>query len=76
MSGELKQKPKLPDHVVAPEGTSLFRTINFERYAKPTSGMRLLSYIGSAAFLGFFAYMAYQKDTMAKQHSTQKSQHQ
>ncbi len=30
-------KQKLPDHVVAPEGTSLFRTINFERYAVSTS---------------------------------------
>lgn len=30
MSGD--RKHKLPDHVVAPEGTSLFRTINFERY--------------------------------------------
>lgn len=33
MSGDPKQKGKLPDHVVAPEGTSLFKTVNFERYA-------------------------------------------
>lgn len=32
MSDRSKQKRKLPDHVVAPEGTSLFRTVNFERY--------------------------------------------
>ena len=32
MSDGRKQKGKLPDHVVAPEGTSLFKTINFERY--------------------------------------------
>ena len=32
MSDGHKQKGKLPDHVVAPEGTSLFKTINFERY--------------------------------------------
>ncbi len=32
MTGQLKGKQKLPEHVVAPEGTSLFRTINFERY--------------------------------------------
>ena len=32
MSDGSKQKGKLPDHVVAPEGTSLFRTVNFERY--------------------------------------------
>lgn len=32
MSGDLKPKEKLPYHVVAPEGTSVFRTINFERY--------------------------------------------
>ncbi|EIE22211.1 hypothetical protein COCSUDRAFT_33453 [Coccomyxa subellipsoidea C-169] len=64
-------KQKLPDHVVAPEGTSLFRTINFERYARPTGGMRLTAYIGTAAFLGFFAYMAYQKDSLSKEHSLQ-----
>ena len=33
MSGNVKGKQKLPDHVVAPEGTNLFRAINFERYA-------------------------------------------
>ena len=32
MSDRSKQKGKLPDHVVAPEGTSVFRTVNFERY--------------------------------------------
>ncbi|KAK9915139.1 hypothetical protein WJX75_005241 [Coccomyxa subellipsoidea] len=70
MSGD--RKHKLPDHVVAPEGTNLFRTINFERYVRPTGGMRLTAYIGTAAFLGFFAYMAFQKDSSAKQQSLQK----
>ena len=28
-----KPAQKLLDHVTAPEGTSLFRTVNFERYA-------------------------------------------
>ena len=32
MAGDPKHKGKLPEHVVAPEGTSLFRTVNFERY--------------------------------------------
>ena len=35
--GDLKQNvkkaEKLPYHVTAPEGTTIFRTINFERYA-------------------------------------------
>lgn len=97
MSGDPKQKGKLPDHVVAPEGTSLFKAVNFERYAvsndcqafamadevlpcpdaegaligsvclqKPTPNMRLASYIGTAAFVGFFVYMAYQKDAVQK----------
>ncbi|CAL5221756.1 g4008 [Coccomyxa viridis] len=66
MSDGSKQKGKLPDHVVAPEGTSLFRTVNFERYVRPTPSMRLASYMGTAAFLGFFAYMAYQKDAAQK----------
>ena len=33
MTGDLRHKGKLPEHVVAPEGTSLFKTVNFERYA-------------------------------------------
>jgi hypothetical protein len=32
MTGDLKSKQKLPDHVIAPEGTSVFRAVNFERY--------------------------------------------
>ena len=28
--------------------------------------MRLASYLGTAAFVGFFAYMAYQKDAAEK----------
>ena len=92
MDGGPKQKRTLPDHVVAPEGTSLFRTINFERYVvswqpnaptillcagvavskmillpqRPTPSMRLLSYFGTTAFVGFFVYMAYQKDAAQK----------
>ena len=38
---------------------------------KPTPTMRLTSYIGTAAFLGFFAYMAYQKDAAMKAKSKQ-----
>ncbi|CAK0780132.1 hypothetical protein CVIRNUC_004945 [Coccomyxa viridis] len=71
MTGDLKPKGKLPEHVVAPEGTSLFRTVNFERYVRPTSSMRMASYIGTAAFLGFFVYMAYQKDAALKAKSKQ-----
>ncbi len=38
---------------------------------RPTPSMRMASYIGTAAFLGFFVYMAYQKDAALKAKSKQ-----
>ena len=34
--------------------------------------MRMASYIGTTAFLGFFVYMAYQKDAALKAKSKQR----
>lgn len=34
--------------------------------------MRLTAYIGTAAFLGFFMYMAYQRDSMSRNLEKQK----
>lgn len=43
-------------------GSSVFRVVNFELYAKPTFQNRMMGYFGSSVFvgvLGYFTYMQY-----------------
>ena len=57
MTGDPKRKGKLPEHIIAPEGTSLFRAVNFERYVvsltrhTPKHGLSFAAWSHSAMVL-------------------------
>jgi hypothetical protein len=54
---------KLEDEIATTQwGSSVFRVVNFELYAKPTAQNRMMGYFGSSVFvgiLGYFTYMQY-----------------
>lgn len=56
--------------VVTQAGTTFFKTVNFELYAKPTNRNKAMAYVGSAIFVGIMAYftvMDYQDIQKAKE---------
>jgi hypothetical protein len=40
-------------------GSSVFRTLNFELYAKPQGWNKVMAYVGSAAFVGVMGYITF-----------------
>jgi hypothetical protein len=45
--------------VVTQTGSSVFRAVNFELYAKPTGWNKVMAYAGSALFVSIAAYWTF-----------------
>ena len=44
---------------VTQDGTSVFRAVNFELYARPEGRNKIVAYVGSGVFLSIMCYFTY-----------------